>query len=176
MEDQAVHSPDSGEVDADLLRLFAAYPFSTDPMYQQGLAGILESGALNGKSEDEKTEILRRSQVFYFNRITGHSITVDDIVRSEQSLGETVPAAAIAAVAPSGTPPATTSDSDGSEIRTLTFAELKALIEQGNTDQIPNNRVIPNELHQAAPSESKAGMRKKPWEADNSADKVEASQ
>lgn len=34
MEDQAVHSPDSGEVDADLLRLFAAYPFSTDPMYQ----------------------------------------------------------------------------------------------------------------------------------------------
>lgn len=85
--------------------------------------------------------------IFKMRRITGHSITVDDIVRSEQSLGETVPAAAIAAVAPSGTPPATTSDSDGSEIRTLTFAELKALIEQGNTDQIPNNRVIPNELH-----------------------------
>ena len=32
------------------------------------------------------------------------------------------------------------------EPRTLSFAELKTLIEQGKTDQIPNNRDIPNEL------------------------------
>ena len=33
------------------------------------------------------------------------------------------------------------------EPATLTFAQLKELIEQGKTDQIPNNRTIPNELH-----------------------------
>lgn len=34
----------------------------------------------------------------------------------------------------------------GEEPRVLTFTELKELIEQGKTDQIPNNRVIPNVL------------------------------
>lgn len=33
------------------------------------------------------------------------------------------------------------------ESRTLSFAELKALIEEGKTDEIPNNRQIPNELN-----------------------------
>ena len=32
------------------------------------------------------------------------------------------------------------------EPRALSFAEIKELIEQGKTDQIPNNRVIPDEL------------------------------
>jgi hypothetical protein len=32
------------------------------------------------------------------------------------------------------------------EPRVLSFAELKELIEQGKTDQIPNNRIIPDEL------------------------------
>jgi hypothetical protein len=31
--------------------------------------------------------------------------------------------------------------------RTLTFAELQALIEQGKTDEIPNNKPIPDELN-----------------------------
>jgi hypothetical protein len=35
------------------------------------------------------------------------------------------------------------SDASRSEPRVLTFTELKDLIEQGKTDQIPNNRVIP---------------------------------
>ena len=35
----------------------------------------------------------------------------------------------------------------GEEARTLTFAELKALIDQGKTDGIPNNKVIPNVLN-----------------------------
>lgn len=33
------------------------------------------------------------------------------------------------------------------ETRTLSFAELTELIQQGKTDQIPNNRDIPNELN-----------------------------
>jgi hypothetical protein len=35
----------------------------------------------------------------------------------------------------------------GEEARTLTFAELKELIEQGKIDGIPNNKVIPNILN-----------------------------
>lgn len=68
-----------------------------------------------------------------------------------------------------------------SEPRALSLAELKELIEQGKTDQIPNNRVIPDILsvrvdlgarqtptlpflQTDSPSESKAPIRKKPWE------------
>lgn len=35
---------------------------------KQGIAGITASGALDGKSEDEKADILLRSEVFYFNQ------------------------------------------------------------------------------------------------------------
>lgn len=66
---------------------FATYQFANDPEYQvrcdgamyvarmayigaikQGIAGITASGALDGKSEDEKADILLRSEVFYFNQ------------------------------------------------------------------------------------------------------------
>lgn len=70
------------------------------------------------------------------------------------------------------------------EVPTLSFAELKALIEQGKTDGIPNNKFIPNTLNvslrpkplshyfrskpqalqDAPPSESAGQIRKKPWE------------
>lgn len=78
------------------------------------------------------------------------------------------------------TPPA--SEPATEEPRVLSFAELKELIEQGKTDQIPNNRVIPNELsvrislgalilrsdmegtQKEIPSVSTAPARKKPWE------------
>lgn len=53
---------------------------------------------------------------------------------------------------------------DDREMRILSFAELKTLIEQGRTDEIPNNRTISNELNQSAPSETRAAVRKKPWE------------
>ena len=50
------------------------------------------------------------------------------------------------------------------EGRALTFAELKALIEEGKTDGIPNNKVIPEVINDATPSQSTAPVRKKPWE------------
>lgn len=71
------------------------------------------------------------------------------------------------------------------ENRVLTFAELKELIETGNVDKIPNNKIIPERLNvshldiafiaelvtpclqDAAPSESTATARKKPWEIAN---------
>lgn len=52
----------------------------------------------------------------------------------------------------------------GDSARTLTFTELKALIEQGKTESVPNNRLIPNVLNDAPPSENIVQIRKKPWE------------
>jgi hypothetical protein len=40
----------------------------------------------------------------------------------------------------------------GDSARTLTFTELKALIEQGKTESVPNNRLIPNVLNVSLPS------------------------
>ena len=39
----------------------------------------------------------------------------------------------------------------GEEAHTLTFAELKALIEQGKTDGIPNNKLIPDTINVSPP-------------------------
>lgn len=162
-------TPDKSTEYSDPVHLFLEYPFSTDDVYQQGLSGIIESGALEGKSEEEKADILRRSQVYYFNRITGHAITVDDILAIEQTVGDSAsPARGAASMPTYDTQLAQETRSRvESESRTLTFSELKILIEQGRIDQIPNNRLIPNEINQAAPSESKATARKKPWEVNS---------
>jgi len=50
------------------------------------------------------------------------------------------------------------------ENRILTLAELKELIESGNLDKIPNNKIIPETLNDAPPSQSTAPTKKKPWE------------
>ncbi|CDO76838.1 hypothetical protein BN946_scf185033.g35 [Trametes cinnabarina] len=146
---------------------FAAYPFATDEEFQQGLAGILASGALEGKSEEERAEILLRSEVFYFNRRTGSSLTMEDARRARQlNLREAVPPHDRVTVNPSTT---ATLNGREEEPQMLSFAQLKALIEQGRTDEIPNNKVIPNVLSSESPSESRAPPRKKPWEVSASA-------
>ncbi|KAI8977770.1 hypothetical protein BD414DRAFT_155140 [Trametes punicea] len=149
----------------EILERFAAYPFSTDEEYQQGLAGIIESGVLQGKSEEEKAEILLRSEVFYFNRLFGSSLSVED-ARTVRQGSELEPShsrsTSVSATAP-------TSSSNDQEPQMLSFAQLKVLIEQGRTDEIPNNKVIPNVLSSEPPSESKAAPRKKPWEANTTA-------
>lgn len=101
-------------------------------------------------------------------RVTGNAITAEDALGFEQSL-------------PAGTPPPE-SEQPQEESRALTFAELKELIEQGKTDNIPNNRLIPDNLNvrytnpqltvghliwiqDDTPSLSKAAIRPKPWES-----------
>ena len=74
---------------------------------------------------------------------TGCSITVDDVLERERARQTGQEANAPGA---NGTT-APTSPVSTDEPRTLSFAELKALIEEGKTDQIPNNRQIPNELN-----------------------------
>ncbi|CCM05417.1 uncharacterized protein FIBRA_07634 [Fibroporia radiculosa] len=133
----------------DSVAEFFSYPFSTDVTYQQGLANIMNS--LEGKSDDEKADILRRSKVYYFNHITGYSITVDDVSQKDRSMtdGNNV---ALQGGSESIRAPASNDIDMDNEPRILTFAELKALIEQGKTDQIPNNRIIPSELNERSSS------------------------
>ncbi|KAF7800236.1 hypothetical protein EIP86_011483 [Pleurotus ostreatoroseus] len=85
------------------------------------------------------------------------NVTVDE-VRLHDSTSDHSPAEAN-----ESSQPTTQSDGEPSE-HILSFAELKELIEQGKTDGIPHNRIIPDELNTEKPSESKTAIRRKPWE------------
>lgn len=153
------------------LEQYASYPFDTDEVYQQGLASILASGALaNAATPEDRDEILRRTRVFYFNKTTGNSITLDEAREFEESLPKEAPSqlGTSTTTSPLATAPGPTPTSDKTqseeEPRVLTFAELKELIESGRLDQIPNNKIIPNDLNEAPPSQSTTQTRKKPWE------------
>ncbi|KAJ7130311.1 hypothetical protein C8R44DRAFT_775308 [Mycena epipterygia] len=148
------------------LQQYASYPFSSDDEYQNGLASIIAGGALdNNPPEDIREEILRRTRVFYFNRVTGNAITMDEAREYEQSQMKHRDSA-LAAEDPS--PGSLTGDTilGDAEPVVLSFAQLQALIEAGKADQIPNNKIIPEDLNDAAPSASAAAVRKKPWETE----------
>ncbi|KAG2134102.1 hypothetical protein DEU56DRAFT_412261 [Suillus clintonianus] len=148
----------SGEETA--LRSFFAFPFSSDDVYQQGLADLLAHGALSGKTDVEKAEIILRTQLFYFNRVVDQNLTVEDVRSYQNTAGSQNITGTMDLSPPS-------SNYRDDETRLLTFAELTALIQQGKTDSIPNNKVIPDTLHDAPPSTSIALARKKPWEVEN---------
>ncbi|CAL1709565.1 unnamed protein product [Somion occarium] len=145
----------------DAITQFLSYPFDKDDAFQQGLTGIIANGAFDCKTDAEKQEVIRRSQIFYFNHTKGYSITWDEVQRRLPSNPSAVPAQT------------TTTDSQASAdeqtARQLSLAELKVLIESGRTDQIPNNRIIPNDLNPRTPSQSTAPARKKPWELNTAA-------
>ncbi|KZP20468.1 hypothetical protein FIBSPDRAFT_932175 [Athelia psychrophila] len=154
---EASAPPTASPITSDTIEAFCSYPFSTDEGFQayrkEGLASIITSGVLVDKTEQEKQLILKTAEVFYFNRVTSNSLAVEDIPTTEPSpdMGSSVSEH----VAPAST---------GEESHTLTFSELKDLIEQGKTDDIPNNKIIPEAINDAPPSESVALARKKPWE------------
>ncbi|KAF8153017.1 hypothetical protein B0H34DRAFT_721842 [Crassisporium funariophilum] len=135
MEMQAeTHSNPSNVVEA-----YGSYPFDSDETYQQGLASILAGGALNISSSSEvQEEMLRQTRVFYFNKITGSVITMDEARACDQKhAGNALPMSTGAS-----------QDINGDdETRVLTFAELKEMIETGNVDKIPNNKIIPEGLN-----------------------------
>ncbi|KAI0694102.1 hypothetical protein BC835DRAFT_1030956 [Cytidiella melzeri] len=143
------------------LEQFRAYDFAADQSYQDGLQAMISTGALDGKTDDEKENWFLATRVFYFNRVTGSKVAVGEVLSIEEATNTTL----VAAQSPTSTQEPASALDTNSEPRTLSFAELKELIEQGKTDQIPNNRIIPDELSKDAPSESKATVRKKPWEA-----------
>ena len=71
----------------------------------------------------------------YFTRITGSTITMDEAREYELSLLSSTTQSTEGAAEPND------------ENRVLTFAELKELIETGNVDKIPNNKIIPERLN-----------------------------
>ncbi|KAJ7253015.1 hypothetical protein B0H12DRAFT_1117056 [Mycena haematopus] len=156
-------SPAEPDGEVAPLQLYASYPFSSDEEYQNGLQSIIAAGALaNDPPEDVREEILRRTRVFYFNRVTGHAISMDEAREFEHAQRVTGDDASNSAL-----PPAASGLGDASadaEPVVLSFAQLQALIEAGRADQIPNNKIIPDELNDEAPSTSTAPVRKKPWE------------
>ncbi|KAF9467203.1 hypothetical protein BDZ94DRAFT_1249839 [Collybia nuda] len=150
----------SSQAQSTPLELYASYPFATDETYQQGLASLIAGGALDGDPPpDIKDEILRRTRVFYFNRVTGNSILMDEARDYELSHRESNDTGAGVISQPMD-------ESTPDETRVLTFAELQELIETGKVDQIPNNKIIPEAINDATPSESKTPARKKPWEVE----------
>ncbi|KAF8208140.1 hypothetical protein K438DRAFT_1813486 [Mycena galopus ATCC 62051] len=161
---------EGGEGDVAPLQLYASYPFSSDEEYQNGLQSILAGGALaNDPPEDVREEILRRTRVFYFNRVTGHAISMDDAREFEHAQRTTGADVSDSALVSSVSADDTSTDA---EAVVLSFAELQALIEAGKADQIPNNKIIPDELNDEAPSTSTAPVRKKPWEVSTEAGQV----
>ncbi|KAG6884092.1 hypothetical protein C0993_001493 [Termitomyces sp. T159_Od127] len=146
---------------ASPLESYIAYPFTSDEIYQQGLESLVAGGAImDSLTAEEKEETLRRIRVFYFNRATGNSLSVEEVRLYETSNraaqrfeGENQRDEGEA-----------TATKASDETRVLTFAELQDLIESGKVDQIPNNKRIPEGLNEAPPSQSSAPLRKKPWE------------
>jgi hypothetical protein len=107
---------------------------------KQGLADVLAHGALSGKTDAEKAETILRTQLFYFNRVAGQNLTVEDVRSHQNTVDSQNPIEAMDLSPPSANP-------GDSETRLLTFAELTLLIQQGKTDNIPNNKVIPEMLN-----------------------------
>ncbi|KAF8062178.1 hypothetical protein FPV67DRAFT_1507419 [Lyophyllum atratum] len=143
------------------LESYANYSFASDETYQQGLASLIAGGALEGNPTPEAhDEILRRTRVFYFNRVTGNSLSMDEARNYEYALRGT--RTEEEPNAPPNPPEQPIINSD--ETRILTLTELQELIESGRIDQIPNNKVIPELLNDAPPSQSVSPARKKPWE------------
>ncbi|TFK32092.1 hypothetical protein BDQ12DRAFT_701316 [Crucibulum laeve] len=157
--------PDDPPLSTNPLDWYGSYPFESDETYQQGLASIIAGGALNGDpTPDVKEEILRRTRVFYFNKMTDNSISMDEAREYERAHRKDTSSDAQTSI--------DASRATSEETRVLTFAELKELIETGKVDQIPNNKIIPEALNDAPPSQSTAPTRRKPWEVTASSTEV----
>jgi len=125
------------------------------------LSTLYSSGALDDLSDEAKEEFLRRSRIFYFNQAYGCNISESDAKQAEgdRAYVHSTPEATVIRVQDQEVSP-----SIPEAPRTLTFAELQSLIKQGKTDEIPNNKHIPDTINEAVPSQSSAPQRKKPWE------------
>ncbi|KIK96181.1 hypothetical protein PAXRUDRAFT_826232 [Paxillus rubicundulus Ve08.2h10] len=143
--------------DHAVLNQFYSYPFSSDEVFQQGLSGILAHTSMNEVLGTERSDLILKTQVFYFNRATGHNLNLEDLqAHYTADLDRSLPRGNQYTRA--------SSETQHGEAPNLTFAELKSMIEQGKTDNIPNNKIIPDTLNDAAPTRSNAPVRKKPWE------------
>ncbi|KAI6015267.1 hypothetical protein F5J12DRAFT_817002 [Pisolithus orientalis] len=149
---------ETGAAKEQALREFSQYPFTSDEVFQHGLIQILAHSSTQSTSEEERSELALKTQLFYFNRQTGRNLTLEDVKRFPLATSDLHPSVD-QSVELLETQPLDKSP------RILSFAELKDLIESGNTEKIPHNKHIPDQLNDCIPSLSNASVRKKPWEA-----------
>ncbi|KAF8644631.1 hypothetical protein AX16_008366 [Volvariella volvacea WC 439] len=155
---------------------YAQFSFDTDEGYQQGLVNVLANLESNPNvTPDTREEVLLKTRVFYFNRLTSHSLTIDEaktiehsrvLAQSQVTAASSLPPHEAGVALPSSAE-STLQDqgaADTRDTRVLTLAELQYLIQTNQVDQIPNNKKIPDALNSAPPSESKSVAPKKPWE------------
>ncbi|KAH8981927.1 hypothetical protein EDB86DRAFT_3086629 [Lactarius hatsudake] len=142
------------ESKAEPLAIYAGYSFADDQSYQQGRS--IHAKVTSILLQPVRTSLASPDSAFgKFTPIRAHGCNISESdakqleVEGRRSTSE-VPTAQAA--------------------RTLTFAELQALIDQGKTDEIPNNKHIPDALNDAVPSQSSAPQRKKPWEVASQAE------
>ncbi|KAK7040723.1 hypothetical protein VNI00_009629 [Paramarasmius palmivorus] len=135
---------------ASVLNQYASFPFDSDDAFKQGLAGIIA----RSPPEANHDEISRKAKVFYFNRVTGNTLSIEEAETFEQASAKS-----------SDVDPSADSSSQQQQ-ESLTLAQIKEFIETGRADQLPNNKVIPGGLNEEPPSQSTATARKKPWEVD----------
>ncbi|KAN0139246.1 hypothetical protein V8E53_002747 [Lactarius tabidus] len=163
----------TNESKADPLATYAGYSFEDDQSYQAGLSTLYSSGALDDLSDEAKEDLLRKSRVFYFNQVHGGNLSESDAKQLEVVGGGRTPDIISSSADRCSVPEAAGVEPEGPvTARTLTFTELQALVEQGKTDEIPNNKHIPDALNDAPPSQSSAPQRKKPWEVASPANDV----
>ncbi|KIY49855.1 hypothetical protein FISHEDRAFT_40906 [Fistulina hepatica ATCC 64428] len=160
-----VMSSDDASHVSTVLEQYAAYPFESDDEFQEGLVNIIARGGLDGDPPPEiREEILRRIRVFYFNRVTGQDLSIDDARELEHKRGIHITEVEIVLESSPSEGLDLFLYSTAQEETPLTFEQLKSLLESGNLDEIPNNRVIPDDLNPEPPSVSSASARLKPWE------------
>ncbi|ETW77218.1 hypothetical protein HETIRDRAFT_454569 [Heterobasidion irregulare TC 32-1] len=149
------------DLPTDVLQLYATHPFDSDELYQQGLSSIISNDALAATPDEEKEALLRRTRIFYFEKIKGLTISEDEARRAEELYAKPTNMSPDTSALQA---PSEFGEEQGKEPRHLSFAELKTLIEQGRTDEIPYNKQIPDKLNDAPPSTSTVPQRRKPWE------------
>ncbi|KAH8112240.1 hypothetical protein DFH11DRAFT_514976 [Phellopilus nigrolimitatus] len=141
---------------------FFAYPFDTDQVFQEGLSSILDSVQKGGRvTELQEHDVLGRAKAFYFSKITGQTITWEEIQSASNARAEITQTL----TGVEGRIKSSVASNPASECIEFTFAEITALIESGQTHLIPNNEEIPTGINENAPTPSRQEPRRKPWEA-----------
>ncbi|KAJ3774606.1 hypothetical protein FB446DRAFT_464817 [Lentinula raphanica] len=143
------------EVDS-VLAQYLAFPFESDVNFKNGLSDIV---SVAGVSSDVPEDTLQAMRVFYFNRMTGHSLSVADVQAHEMKKAGTRDS-------PSSFPNTAGADSEPHDTIPLSFEQIKALIEAERFDEIPNNKTISAELNPVSTGRSAVRPPKKPWEKD----------
>ncbi|KLO15539.1 hypothetical protein SCHPADRAFT_902308 [Schizopora paradoxa] len=139
----------------DVLQSFREYPFDEDAEFQAGLSEILGARTQSGAEAGQTNvgDIIGQAKAYYFSSKCGIPFSWEEYLQQTQDEPHNN-------LQPSK---AATGETDLVS-NELSFAQISALIESGETHLIPNNEIIPGGVNIASPSQSKVNSARKPWE------------